>query len=222
MLLAEDDSKTAKWLRDALRADGFAVDHVPDGAQALSAVSVVTYDAAIFDVMMPKRDGLSLVAQLRASGNSLPVLLISARGGVDDRVVGLDGGADDFLAKPFAIQELVARVRALVRRKPSVVSQVLRFADLELDLLKRSARRGGRRIELTAREFGILEVLLSQPGRVCSRSMLVEKVWDFHFDPGSNIVDVYLGKLRQKIDMPGAPRLLHAVRGVGYVLKEGV
>jgi DNA-binding response OmpR family regulator len=220
VLLAEDDPKTAKWLRDALRADGFAVDHVPDGAQALSAISVASYDAAILDVMMPKRDGLSLVAQLRQAGNALPVLLISARGGVDDRIVGLDGGADDFLAKPFAIQELLARVRALVRRKPTVAPQVLRFADLELDVLKRSARRAEREIVLTAREFGILEVLLAHPGRVCSRAMLVEKVWDFHFDPGSNIVDVYMRKLRQKIDVPGSARLLHAVRGVGYVLKE--
>jgi two-component system, OmpR family, response regulator len=220
VLLAEDDPKTGKWLRGAMKAEGWAVDHFADGALALSAVRSAPYDAAVVDVMMPGRDGLGFVADLRKSGMSLPVLLISARGGVDDRVVGLDAGADDYLPKPFAIQELLARVRALSRRTAAVSEQILRCADLELDLLKRTARRASRDIPLTTREFGILEALMKNAGRVCSRSMLLEKVWDFHFDPGSNIVDVYLRRLRLKIDAPGESRLLHAIRGVGYVLKE--
>jgi two-component system OmpR family response regulator len=204
-----------------MKAEGWAVDHLADGALALSAVSTAPYDAAVVDVMMPGRDGLGFVAELRKSGQSLPVLLISARGGVDDRVVGLDAGADDYLPKPFAIQELLARVRALCRRSPVVSEQIQRCADLELDVLRRSFRRGARLIPLTSREFGILEVLMKNAGRVCSRSMLLEKVWDFHFDPGSNIVDVYLRRLRQKVDAPGESKLLHAIRGAGYVLKEG-
>jgi two-component system OmpR family response regulator len=220
ILLAEDDPKTGKWLREAMKAEGWAVDHMADGALALSAVRTAPYDAAVVDVMMPGRDGLGFVAELRKSGQSLPVLLISARGGVDDRVVGLDAGADDYLPKPFAIQELLARVRALCRRSPVVLEQILRCADLELDVLRRSFRRGAREIPLTSREYGILEVLMKHAGRVCSRSMLLEKVWDFHFDPGSNIVDVYLRRLRQKIDAPGESKLLHAIRGAGYVLRE--
>ena len=220
VLLAEDDPKTARWLREAMRAEGWVVDHFSDGALALSSVGLAPYDAAVVDVMMPGRDGLGFVADLRKRGRSLPVLLISARGGVDDRVVGLDAGADDYLPKPFAIQELLARVRALGRRTSPVSDRILRCADLELDLLKRTFRRDQREITLTAREFGILEVLMKNAGRVCSRSLLLEKVWDFHFDPGSNIVDVYLRRLRIKIDEPGEKKLLHAVRGAGYVLRE--
>lgn len=220
VVLAEDDPKTGKWLRDAMTAEGWAVDHYTDGAQALLAARVGSYDAAVVDVMMPVRDGLGFVADLRKAGFSLPVLLISARGGVDDRVVGLDTGADDYLPKPFAIQELLARVRALSRRTSVFSEQLLRCADLELDVLRRTSRRGSRDIPLTTREFGILEVLMKNEGRVCSRSMLLEKVWDFHFNPGSNIVDVYLRRLRLKIDAQGEKRLLHAIRGVGYVLKE--
>lgn len=220
ILLAEDDAKTAAWLRRAMRAEGWAVDHVVDGELAISAARTAPFDAAVVDVMMPNRSGLGFVQELRRTGLALPVLLISARSGIDDRIVGLDAGADDYLPKPFAIEELLARVRALGRRSPVVFNQTLRCGSLEIDLLKRSALRGGRPIQLTAREFSILEVLMKNAGRVCSRSMLLEKVWDFHFDPGSNIVDVYLRRLRQKIDEPGEARLLHAVRGVGYVVRE--
>ncbi len=220
VLLAEDDPKTGKWIREAMKAEGWAVDHFPDGAQALSAVAVAPYDAAVVDVMMPRRDGLSFVAELRKAGRHLPVLLVSARAGVDDRVVGLDAGADDYLPKPFAITELLARVRALCRRSPVVAEQVLRCADLTLDTRSRAVCRGSRAISLTAREFAILEVLMKNAGRVCSRSLLLEKVWDFHFDPGSNIVDVYMRRLRIKIDGTGEDRLLQAIRGAGYVLRE--
>jgi two-component system OmpR family response regulator len=220
ILLAEDDPKTAAWLREAMRAEGWAVDHLGDGEMALTAARTAPFDAAVVDVMMPARDGLGFVAELRRLRLALPVLLISARSGVDDRIVGLDAGADDYLPKPFAIAELLARVRALARRSPAVVGQTLQCGNLSLDLLQRTAQRGGKAILLTAREFAILEVLLRNAGRVCSRSMLLEKVWDFHFDPGSNIVDVYLRRLRQKIDEPGEVKLLHAVRGVGYVLRE--
>lgn len=220
ILLAEDDPKTAAWLQGAMRAEGWAVDHLADGESALVAARTTPFDAAVIDVMMPARDGLGFVAALRRQGFSLPVLLISARSGVDDRIVGLDAGADDYLPKPFAIEEMLARVRALGRRAPVVLERVLTCGTLELDLLKRTARRAGRVIPLTAREFAILEVLMKNTDRVCSRSMLIEKVWDFHFDPGSNIVDVYLRRLRQKIDQPGEDRLLHAVRGVGYRIQE--
>ena len=203
-----------------MKAEGWAVDHLEDGALALSAARTAPYDAAVVDVMMPVCDGLGFVAQLRMAGLALPVLLISARGGVDDRVVGLDAGADDYLPKPFAIMELLARVRALARRSPVVASQIMHCGDLELDILKRTVHRGAREIRLTAREFAILEVLMKNSGRVCSRSMLLEKVWDFHFDPGSNIVDVYLRRLRMKIEDPGENRLIHAIRGVGYALRE--
>ncbi len=220
VLLAEDDVKTGKWLSEAMRAEGWAVDHLADGAMALTAARAAPFDAAVVDVMMPVRDGLGFVAELRKMGSSLPVLLISARSGVDDRVVGLDAGADDYLPKPFAIQELLARVRALGRRSPVVSQQILRCGSLELDILKRTARRGKRELSLSAREFAILEVLLKNVGHVCSRSMLLEKVWDFQFDPGSNIVDVYLSRLRLKIDEPGEERLIHTMRGIGYVVKE--
>ncbi len=196
------------------------VDHVKDGLLAATAASSTEYDAAIFDVMMPGLDGLALLRRLRDSGSSLPVILVSARGAVDERVAGLDAGADDYLAKPFAIAELTARVRALARRKAPLHTGMLRVGDLELDAAKRIVRRGGHEENLTSREFAILECLMRQAGRICSRPWILERVWDFHFDPGSNIVDVYVSKLREKIDRPGMPRLIHSVRGSGYVVQE--
>ncbi|MBM3289316.1 MAG: response regulator transcription factor [Candidatus Hydrogenedentes bacterium] len=222
VLLAEDDRKMATFVAKALKAEGYAVTILHNGDEALSAILNSAFDAVVLDIMLQGRDGLSVVAQLRARGNSTPVLLCSARGDASERVEGLNAGADDYLVKPFVLEELLARVRALLRRggerRPATVS----VADLTLDVTTRMAQRGGRTIELSAREFRLLEYLIRSSPRVCSRMLILEKVWDYHFDPGSNIVDVYIRKLREKIDAGAKTKLLHSVRGTGYVLKEEV
>jgi DNA-binding response OmpR family regulator len=220
ILVVEDDRKTGEFIRKALKAEGFVVDWLHDGDTALAALRTTPFDAAVLDIMLPGRDGLSIVKQLRAAGQHTPVLLLSARGEVNEKVEGLEAGADDYLAKPFALEELVARVRVLLRRGSEITPQLLRLADLTLDTLARTAQRGVRRIELTSREYHLLEYLLRSAGRICTRMMILEQVWEYHFDPGSNLVDVYVRKLRGKIDAPGEPPLLHSVRGVGYVMKE--
>lgn len=220
ILVVEDDRKTGEFIRKALKAEGFVVDWLQDGGAALAALRTTPFDAAVLDIMLPGRDGLSIVKQLRAAGQHTPVLLLSARGEVNEKVEGLEAGADDYLAKPFALEELVARVRVLMRRGSEITPQLLRLADLTLDTLARTAQRGSRRIELTSREYHLLEYLLRSAGRICTRMMILEQVWEYHFDPGSNLVDVYVRKLRGKIDAPGEPPLLHSVRGVGYVMKE--
>lgn len=220
ILIAEDDKKTAAFISKALKAEGFAVDTVREGDDALAAVEATPFDAVVLDIMLIGRDGLSVLKQMRADRNKTPVLLLSARGKVNEKVEGLNAGADDYLPKPFALDELVARVRALARRSGDVKSTVLRLADLKLDTISRAAERGGRKIELTTREYRLLEFLLRSAGRVCSRMMILEKVWDYNFDPGSNIVDVYVGKLREKIDAGSDVKLLHSVRGEGYLMKE--
>lgn len=220
VLVVEDDRKTAAFIRRALTAAGHAVDVLCNGDDALAAIGVTAYDVVVLDIMLPGRDGLSVVRQLRAHGNATPVLLLSARGAVDERVEGLDAGADDYLPKPFALEELIARVRALGRRTDDARGTVLRVGDLTLDTSTRTAHRGDRQIELTAREFRLLELLMRSPGRIFGRMTIIEKVWDYDFDPGSNIVDVYVGRLRSKIDAGFDVKLLHSVRGVGYVVKE--
>jgi DNA-binding response OmpR family regulator len=220
ILVVEDNKKTAAFISKALKPEGFAVNVLDNGDDALSTLIATPFDAVVLDIMLPGRDGLSLLQQLRARGNRTPVLLLSARGEVNERVEGLDAGADDYLAKPFALEELIARVRALVRRGDESKSAILRLGDLTLDTTTRIARRGKRTIELTAREYRLLELLMRSPGRICGRMMIIEKVWDYDFDPGSNIVDVYVRRLRGKIDEGFETKLLHSVRGVGYVLKE--
>jgi DNA-binding response OmpR family regulator len=170
--------------------------------------------------MLPGRDGLSIVRQLREKGNATPVLLLSARGEVNERVEGLDAGADDYMSKPFALAELAARLRALLRRGGETKSSILRLGDLQLDIVTRTAMRGARRIDLSNREFQLLEYLLRSPGRICTRMMIIEKVWGYDFDPGSNVIDVYIRKLREKVDGEGEPKLLHTVRGAGYTMRE--
>jgi DNA-binding response OmpR family regulator len=220
VLLVEDDRKSAAFLAKALRAEGFAVDHLDHGDEALAALSATPFDAVLLDIMIKGRDGLSVLKQMRSQGNRTPVLLLSARGAVNERVEGLNAGADDYLPKPYALDEVIARLRALLRRGGDARSSVLVIGDLSLDTTTRVATRGGRRVELTSREFRLLEYLMRSAGRVCSRMMILEKVWDYSFDPGSNIVDVYIGKLREKIDSGPGPRLLHSVRGEGYVIRE--
>jgi len=220
VLVVEDEKKTASFIRKALQAESFAVDVSHDGSDALLLATSTPFDAIVLDIMLPGRDGLSVLRQLREQRNHTPVLLLSARGQVDERVDGLNAGADDYLPKPFALAELIARVRSLGRRGGEPKSVVLRVADLSLDTITREARRGGNTFELTTREYRLLEYLMRSAGRVCGRMAILEKVWDYNFDPGTNLVDVYVKRLREKIDEGFEPKLLHTVRGAGYVLKE--
>ena len=220
VLVVEDEKKTASFVRKALQAEGFAVDVCHNGDDALAAARATPFDGIVLDIMLPGRDGLSVLRQLRERKNTTPVLLLSARGEVNERIEGLDAGADDYLPKPFELAELVARVRALTRRSGENKSTVLRVADLTLDTITHRAQRGGTDIELTAREYRLLEFLMRDAGRICGRMTIIEKVWDYDFDPGTNLVDVYIRRLREKIDANFEPKLLHTVRGTGYVLKD--
>jgi DNA-binding response OmpR family regulator len=221
VLVVEDEKKTASFIRKALQDAGFAVDACHNGNDALAAAGATPFDAIVLDIMLPGRDGLSVLRHLREAKNATPVLLLSARGEVDERVEGLNTGADDYLAKPFALVELVARVRALGRRGAGESkSTVLRVADLTLDTVTHQARRGRINFELTAREYRLLEFLMRSAGRICGRMAILEKVWDYDFDPGSNLVDVYIKRLREKIDADFEPKLFHTVRGMGYLMKE--
>jgi DNA-binding response OmpR family regulator len=220
VLVVEDERKTASFIRKALQAEGFAADVCHNGDEALAAATTTPFDAIVLDIMLPGRDGLSVLKQLRERKKSTPVILLSARGEVNERVEGLNAGADDYLPKPFELAELVARVRALARRGSENKSTLLEVADLTLDTVTHQATRGGRTIELTAREYRLLEFLMRSAGRLCGRMMILEKVWDYGFDPGTNLVDVYVRRLREKIDAGFEPKLLHTVRGSGYLLKE--
>lgn len=220
VLVVEDEKKTASFIRKALQAESFAVDICHGGNDALALACTTPFDTIVLDIMLPGRDGLSVLRLLRERRNMTPVLLLSARGEVNERIEGLNAGADDYLPKPFALAELVARVRALGRRSSEGKALVLRVADLTLDTINRVVQRGNTRIELTAREYRLLECLMRSPGRICGRMAILEKVWDYHFDPGTNLVDVYVKRLREKIDADFEPKLLHTVRGVGYVMKE--
>ena len=221
ILVVEDEKKTASFIRKALQAEGFAVDVCHNGDDGLAATRTTPFDAIVLDIMLPGRDGLSLLRQLRERQNRTPVLLLSARGEVNERVEGLNAGADDYLPKPFVIAELVARVRALGRRGGESKPAVLRLGNLSLDTTTRDAERAGAKIELTTREYRLLEYLMRSAGRICGRMAILEKVWDYDFDPGSNIVDVNVMRLREKIDSGHERKLLHTVRGIGYVMKDG-
>ncbi len=218
VLLAEDDTKLLRHLAAGLRAAGHVVDCVQDGAEARWAAENGSYEALLLDIMMPEVDGVSLVRGLRRRGLTTPIILITARGEVRDRVAGLDAGADDYLVKPFSLDELLARLRALGRRNRGELSQRLRVGDLELDLVARAVRRGTRHIELTNREFALLELLAQSSPRTVSKSAIVERVWDQHFDGGTNVVNVYINYLRSKIDQADQPSLIRTVRGVGFAL----
>ena len=220
VLVVEDERKTASFVRKALQTEGFAVDMIANGEDALVAAAATAFDAIVLDIMLPGRDGLSVLRRLRERKNAVPVLLLSARGEVNERVEGLNAGADDYLPKPFELAELIARVRALTRRGGENKPIVMRVADLMLDTVTHRAQRGGTEIELTAREYRLLEFLMRSAGRLCGRMMILEKVWDYDFDPGTNLVDVYVRRLREKIDADFEPKLLHTVRGSGYVLRE--
>ena len=216
----EDERKVASFIRQGLEEEGHAVEVAADGASALELVLAEPgYDLIVLDVMLPKRDGLDVLKTLRGRGVTTPVLILTARDAVVDKVAGLDLGADDYLTKPFAFEELLARARALLRRGTDQRAAVLRLADLSLDPATREATRGTRRIALTAREYSLLDYFMRHAGRLLTRPMIAEHVWGLDFDAESNIIDVYIGYLRRKIDAPGEARLLHTVRGSGYVLK---
>ena len=219
-LLVEDDATIAEFVVRGLREAGFAVEHEADGEAGLTSATGQPYDVAIVDLMLPKRDGLSLIEELRRRGVPTPVLILSARRSVDDRVRGLQTGGDDYLTKPFAFAELLARVQALVRRSTRAPEPTtLTVDDLVLDLLSRRVTRGGKPIDLRPREFTLLEYLMRNVGRVVSKTMILSHVWEYNFDPQTNIVDVLVSRLREKIDRPFEKKLLHTVRGVGYVLR---
>ncbi len=221
VLIVEDDRETAGYIAKGLREAGYATEVAVDGKEGLLRAASEDFDLAIVDRMLPKVDGLSVVETLRGSGNKLPVLFLSAMGGVDDRVKGLRAGGDDYLVKPFAFSELQARVEALLRRPATdQIETRLRLADLEVDLMSRRVWRAAREIELQPREFKILEYLMRHAGQVVTRTMLLENVWDYHFDPQTNVVDVHISRLRQKIDKDFDRPLLHTVRGAGYALRE--
>lgn len=220
ILIVEDDASIASFVAAGLRQEGHTVDYVENGVDGLDLARAQAYDAAIVDVMLPRLDGLSLVSALRRAGVQTPVVFLSARHTVDDRISGLQAGGDDYLTKPFAFPELLARIQAITRRGQfSVEAVTLELADLRLDRLSRRVERNGQPIDLRPREYALLEYLLRQSGKVVSKTMIISHVWDYSFDTGTNAVDVLVYRLREKIDRDFEPKLLHTVRGVGYVLK---
>ena len=220
ILVVEDEKKIAGFIQRGLKECGFVVDVVHRGDEALEIILDNHFDAVLLDIMLPGRDGLSILRILRQRANSVPVLILTARGEISEKVEGLDLGADDYLAKPFSIDELTARVRALTRRNSGENLVRYRVQDLILDLATRVARRGARRIDLTTREFSLLECLMRAPGRVFTRAQLCQHVWEYHFDPESNLVDVYINRLRRKIDDGETTKLIQTVRGAGYRIED--
>lgn len=220
ILLAEDEDDLREVTVKRLKTEGFGVDGCRDGQEALEYLDAADYNLVILDIMMPRLDGLSVLRKLRSGGNPVPVLLLTAKDAVSDRVQGLDAGADDYLTKPYAFEELMARIRALVRRNSTEKSDVLTVGDLSLELSTKRVMRGGKEILLSAKEFGLLETLIRYKGQVLSRAQLENQVWDFGFEGSSNIVDVYIRYLRRKVDDPFEKKLIHTIRGAGYVLKE--
>jgi len=221
ILLIEDDADTARFVANGLRERGHVVDQAADGREGLFLASEAAYDVIVIDRMLPRVDGLAIVKTVRAAGVKSPVLILTTLGGVNDRVEGLEAGADDYLVKPFAFAELMARVNALARRPPMATEEaVLRVGDLEMDRLKRIVTRAGRRIELQQQEFKLLEYLMRNSGQVVTRTMLLENVWDFHFDPRTSVVETHISRLRAKVDRDFDRELIHTVRGAGYRLSD--
>lgn len=222
ILLVEDDKKIASFVETGLKAAGYAVDHALDGDEGLRLSLTQGHDAAIIDIMLPKKDGLTLIESMRREKVNTPVIILSAKGSIEDRVKGLQTGGDDYLTKPFSFSELLARVQALIRRATGVSEPSrLSVGDLSMDLLTREVIRGGKRIDLQPLEFSLLKYLMRNAGRVVSRTMIMEHVWNFYFDPQTNVVEARIYRLRDKIDRDFDKKLIHTVRGVGYVLKSG-
>jgi heavy metal response regulator len=219
LLVVEDENKVASFIKKGLEEEGYAVDLAADGEAGLAMALERVHDLIILDIRLPKMDGLQVLRMLRQDKVTTPVLLLTVRATIEDKVLGLDAGADDYLTKPFAFQELVARVRALLRRRAEAEPAVLQVGDLSLDPARRTVVRGGVKIDLTAREFALLDYFMRNPGRVLTRTMIAEHVWDYSFDTSTNVIDVYVNYLRKKIDAEREPKLLHTVRGVGYMLQ---
>jgi two-component system, OmpR family, copper resistance phosphate regulon response regulator CusR len=220
ILFADDDARIGKHVRQALVAEGYAVDYAEDGDEALWLAENNPYDAIILDVMMPLRDGFTIARALRRKNIQVPVMFLTAKGEIEDRVRGLDVGGDDYMVKPFSVVELLARLRALLRRQRPQASNVLKFEDLELDLVSHQARRGGKIIDLTNREFALLELLMMTAPRPVSKAVIIERVWNQFFDSQTNVVNVYVNHLRAKIDQPGLMPIVQTVRGVGFALRK--
>jgi len=222
ILVIEDDKKIASFVINGLKQNGFAVDHAVNGDDGLALAAAAPFDAAIVDIMLPSLDGLSLVRQLRSRNVNLPVLFLSAKGSVDDRIKGLQSGGDDYLVKPFAFSELLARVQALIRRATRTTeTTTLSVGDLQMNLVTREVIRAGQKLDLQAREFALLEYLMRNAARVVTKTMILEHVWNYSFDPQTNVVDVLVCRLRNKVDRDFSRKLIHTLRGVGYVLKNG-
>lgn len=219
ILVVEDERKVASFIRQGLGEEGYAVDVASNGEEGLAMARDGVHDLIILDIGLPKMNGLQVLQELRRRKVTTPVLLLTVRATIEDKVLGLDAGADDYLTKPFAFQELVARVRALLRRRTEGGPAVLQFADLTLDPARHTAFRGGQKIDLTSKEFALLDYFMRNPGRVLTRTIIIEHVWDYDFDTGTNVVDVYVNYLRKKIDSDREPKLIHTIRGVGYVMK---
>ncbi len=219
ILVVEDEKKVASFIRQGLGEEGYAVDVATDGEEGLAMAMDQVHDLIILDIGLPKMDGLQVLQELRRRKVATPVLLLTVRATIEDKVLGLDSGADDYLSKPFAFQELVARVRALLRRRTEGGPAVLQFSDLALDPTRHTVLRGGKKVDLTAKEFSLLDYFMRNPGRVLTRTMIVEHVWDYDFDTGTNVVDVYVNYLRKKIDSDREIKLIHTIRGIGYVMK---
>jgi two-component system copper resistance phosphate regulon response regulator CusR len=220
VLVVEDEKKTAEYLRKGLSEHGFVVDVATNGEDGLHLATTGDYTLIVLDVMMPDKDGWSVIHDLRKSGRQTPVLFLTARDAVDDKVKGLKLGADDYMVKPFAFSELLARIRTILRRSPDRRTEIVRIADLEIDFFKHKANRAGKRLDLSPKEFAILWLLASHHGEVLSRTLISEHVWDINFDSDANVVDVAIRRLRKKVDEPFSTSLIHTVRGVGYVLED--
>lgn len=220
VLVVEDEKKIAAFIRKGLEAQGFTVDVSHHGDEGFTAATTRPYDAIVLDIMLPGRDGLSILRNLRERRMAVPVILLTARGELNERLEGLNLGADDYLTKPFFIEELIARLHVVTRRASGASQSILAVGDLTVNLLTREVTRGERRIELTAREFELLEHLARSPGRVLTRAQICERVWNYDFDPGTNLVEVYIQRLRKKVDGEGEPRLIETIRGVGYRMKS--
>jgi two-component system copper resistance phosphate regulon response regulator CusR len=221
ILLVEDEPKTARYLRKGLTEEGFIVDTASDGDYGLQLAKDIQFDLIVLDIMLPGRNGWEVLMELRRSGHTTPVLILTARDAVPDRVKGFELGADDYLVKPFAFSELLARIRSLLRRAPARELEALRVADLEVDLLRHKAVRSGQRIDLTAKEFQLLSLFARRAGEILSRTIIAEAIWDMNFDSDTNVVDVHVRRLRAKIDDPFQRKLIRTVRGVGYVFDPG-
>ncbi len=220
ILIVEDEKKVARFIQQGLEEEHYTVDVAYDGETGLQMAKSESHDLLILDVMLPSKSGIDVIREFRAAGGTAPALMLTAKSATEDKVSGLDSGADDYLTKPFAFAELLARIRSLLRRGSKEKSTTLSLADLELDIVSHKAKRAGRTIELTAKEYALLEYFLRNKERVLSRTIIAEHIWDYNFDTGTNIIDVYVNHLRSKIEEGGEKKLIHTVRGVGYVMKE--